>query len=471
MIQLLGFLILPVVGIIALWLNRACNSNMSEEKIVFSVMLATVFVFFAGIILGFNGISVPLIGAIGFSFTLELNGLSIPFMLLAVVLPALGLWSAYREIKEGKTLFYILYLISYLSLITIFMSSNLISFFIFWEAVLIAFFFIITFWGEESIRRKAAMKFLIFTQLGSLTLLGAFILLFVYTGSFNLDTIRASIALVPNYVAETIFAFILITAIIKMPLFPLHSWLPDAHVGAPTAGSVLLAGVLLKLGGYALFLFGILLFPQIASSMELPLMALGIFTVIYATFVASAQKDFKRLVAYSSIFYMALVFIGLSSLNYIGETGAVLLMVSHGFIVGMLFVLAGMLKEKTGTRDLDKLGGLMSKMPAYAFFLIVAVIATLGVPGMSNFPSELLVFLGAYIAYPLALVSLFGILIATNYYLMALRRILFGALNKTLRSIKDIDKFDAIQLSLFVVPIITMGIVPSLLTNSFSTLI
>ena len=324
------------------------------------------------------------------------------------------------------------------------------------------------FWGEKEIRRKASMKFLIFTQFGSLTLLGAFILLFVYTGSFDINVITASISMIPPYIGYVIFFFVLITALIKMPIFPFHSWLPDAHVDAPTAGSVLLAGVLLKLGGYALLLFGVMLFPAVASSLQVPLIALAIFTMIYATLVASAQKDFKRLVAYSSIFYMSLAFLGIMSLNYIGQSGAIVLMVSHGFIVGMLFVLAGLLKEKTGTRDLDKVGGLMLKMPMYAFFIVFGVLATLGVPGLSNFPGELLVFIGAYGAYPLALLSLFAILIATNYYLSAVKRILFVALPNRLAKIKDISPWDAVQLSMFSIFVVIIGILPSVIVNSFN---
>ena len=468
MIQLIGLLLMPSIGILALILRAVTNARMSEEKIVASVAIATAFLFFLGVAIGFGGISFPLISSINFSFTLGLTGISIPFLLLAVIMPALGLWSAHKEIKKNKTLFYILYMFSYLSMIAVFISTNLILLFIFWEIILISFFFIIMFWGEKEIRRKASMKFLIFTQFGSLTLLGAFILLFVYTGSFDINVITASISMIPPYIGYVIFFFVLITALIKMPIFPFHSWLPDAHVDAPTAGSVLLAGVLLKLGGYALLLFGVMLFPAVASSLQVPLIALAIFTMIYATLVASAQKDFKRLVAYSSIFYMSLAFLGIMSLNYIGQSGAIVLMVSHGFIVGMLFVLAGLLKEKTGTRDLDKVGGLMLKMPMYAFFIVFGVLATLGVPGLSNFPGELLVFIGAYGAYPLALLSLFAILIATNYYLSAVKRILFVALPNRLAKIKDISPWDAVQLSMFSIFVVIIGILPSVIVNSFN---
>ncbi len=465
MIQILGLLVLPLIGVVVLLVNRLMCLGARDENIVLYTALATTALLFIGMFVGFQPFSVMLVPQVDFAFSFQLNGLSLPFMLLATVLPILGLWSAVKEIKEKRNLFYLLYMLSYLSLIAVFMSSNLISLFVFWEIVLVAFFFIIAFWGEEERRGRASMKFLIFTQFGSLTMLGAFILMFVYTGSFNLFTIQSLISQVPQTISYVIFIFILIAAIIKMPIFPLHSWLPDAHVTAPTTGSVLLAGVLLKLGGYIFLLFGVTLLPNIAHNLMVPLILLGVFTVIYSTLVASAQKDLKRLVAYSSIFYMGLVFIGSATVSNAGINGAVLLMVSHGFIVGMLFVLAGLLKEKTGTRDITKVGGLAEKMPTYAMFFVFAVLATLGVPGLSNFPGELLVFLGAYSVYAIALVSLVGVLIATNYYLYAVKAVLFGALKKTAQKFSDISTMDAVQLGAFSVFIISIGILPSLITN------
>jgi proton-translocating NADH-quinone oxidoreductase chain M len=468
MINLLSLVIVPILGVIALAVDSAASNRVRPEYIALIVFLVTAALFFSGILSGFSESSITIVSSIDFAFTFHLSGISTPFLLLAIVLPALGFWSAFREINGGKTLFYMFYLLSYTSLIGVFISSNLLSFFVFWEVVLISFFFIIAFWGEEETRRRASMKFLIFTQFGSLTLLGAFILMYIYTGSFNIGVISAAVSDIPTYISEIIFAFVLIAAVIKMPIFPLHSWLPDAHVSAPTAGSVLLAGVLLKMGGYILLLFGSLLLPSVVKSLQVPLIILGVATVIYSTLAASAQVDFKRMIAYSSIFYMGLVFIGISSMYSIGETGSIFLMVSHGFIVGMLFVLAGILKEKTGTRDITKLGGLMTRMPMYAFFLVFAVVATLGVPGLSNFIGELLIFIGAYAVYPLSLISLVGVLIATNYYLSAVKRILFTSLNKTLSKVRDISYGDAIQLSLFSVFIITIGLIPSIITNSFS---
>ena len=468
MIQLLGFLIIPLVGLIAIILNSVVKRRMKPDKIVFAVAIVMSFLFFIGLLEGFSGFSMSLVKQVDFSVTFQLNSLSLPFMLLAIVLPALGLLAAHKEIHEKEDLFYVFYLISYMSLIAVFMSTNLITFFVFWEAVLISFFFVIAYWGEKELRGHASMKFLVFTQLGSLLLLGAFILMFIYTGSFNLTTIRSMISSIPAGVSYIIFAFVLVAAMLKMPIFPLHSWLPDAHSGAPTAGSVLLAGILLKMGGYALLLFGITLLPGIASKIQTPMIWLGIITVIYIAFVASAQRDFKRMIAYSSVLYMGLAFMGAFSLTKAGIGGSVLLMVSHGFIVGMLFVLAGILKEKTGTRDLNKLGGLMGRMPAYAFFLVFAVIATLGVPGLSNFIGEFLVFIGSYSVYPLSLISLVSILIATNYYLMAVKKILFSSLAKSLTKVKDISYLESVQLSLFTVFIVVIGLMPGVILNAIN---
>ncbi|MCL4399517.1 NADH-quinone oxidoreductase subunit M [Candidatus Parvarchaeota archaeon] len=467
-ISLFLFLVIPAIGIIWLYINSLIKPRLDERKIVLSAVAATVATFLVGLITGFSGFSISLVSSIDFSFSLGLNSISIPFMLLAVIVPAIGLNSAFKEIKQNATLFYVLFLLIYMSLILLFVSTNLISLFVVWEVTLISVFFMIAFWGEEETRHKASIKFLVFTQFGSFTLLAGFILMFLYTGSFNLFVIRTMIGSVPAWVSYTIFGLVLMTALIKMPIFPLHSWLPDAHTSAPTTGSVILAGLLLKMGGYVLLLFGLELLPNVASIIQVPALILGVFTLLYVSLVASAQKDFKRLVAYSSIFYMALVFIGIFSINGYGESGAVFLMVSHGFIVSMLFVLAGILKEKTGTRDIDKLGGLAKNMPFYAFFLMFAMLATIGVPGMSNFIGEALVFIGGYMTYAFVLFSLAGVLIATNYYISAIKRILFTSLKKELQKVRDISVYDILQLSFFSMFILVLGIVPGILLNSFS---
>ncbi len=464
MIQLLGFILIPTIGIIAIILSKILHRPLSEEKTTLAVALATNFIFFSGLILGFQSFSVTIVNSIDFSFNFQLNALSLPFMLLSVVLPALALLPAKKEITVNKGLFYTLYLLIYMSLISVFMSNNLIAFFIFWEIILISFFFIIAYWGEEN-RKRASMKFLIFTQFGSFLLLGAFIIMFIYTGSFTLTTIQSGVESIPFAVAQVAFVFVLVAAIIKMPLFPLHVWLPDAHVGAPTVGSILLAGVLLKMGGYALLLFGTLLFQNVVRAFQPWLMWLGIFTAIYIVLVASAQTDFKRIVAYSSVLYMSLAFIGAVSLTTIGTYGAVFIMVSHGFIAGMLFTIAGIMKEKTKTREINTLGGLNVKMPFFGMFLMLAIVATLGVPGLSNFIGEMLSVLGGYAVYPLVLIVLLSILIATGYYLNAAKRILFGNLNKLFVSLTDISYIERFQLSIFSFFIITLGILPAIIFN------
>ncbi len=462
MISLLYLLIVPLLGLIALLVNRR-EKRISDMFLLLLVFIVDSALFFVGIIVGFSTFNLMLVPSIDFAFSLGITGISLPFLLLAVALPALGLVSLYDEIKDDRNLFSIVYLISYLSLIGVFVSTNLLSFFIFWEFILVAFFFVIAFWGEEERRRIASMKFLIFTQFGSLTLLAAFILLFIYTGSFNLITIQSASSSLPAFIAQVCFFLVLVTALIKMPIFPFHSWLPDAHVTAPTAGSILLAGVLLKMGGYALIQFGVLLFPSVVRSFQVPLLILGIFTTIYITLVASAQKDLKKIIAYSSIFYMSLAFIGAVSLSNLGLDGAIFLMVSHGFIAGMLFALAGILKEKTGTRLINELGGLAKNLPMFAFFIMFSVIATLGVPGLSNFIGELVVFFGSYQVYPFVLLALIGALVSTFYYTNAAKLMLFSAQNKKFSGVTDISTLEMLQLGLFSVFILVLGILPGIL--------
>ncbi len=358
----------------------------------------------------------------------------------------------------------------YISVISVFVSSNLIVFFIFWEVAVLSLFFITGLWGNGEKGRKAAMKFLVFTQFGSLTLLAVFILLFLYTGSFNFFVIASRMSFLPSYIEYLSFFLLLITVMIKMPIFPLHGWLLDSYYYSPSSGTMLLSSMLSKLGGFAFILFGFGLFRNLLLDFRLPLIGLGVFTAIYIAFTASGQKDLKKLLSYSSMFYMSLVFIGISSGINLAVAGSVLLMVSHGFIITMLFGISYILMEKTGTNETERMGGLMSKMPLLSFFLVFSIFASLGVPGLSNFPGEFLIFLGSYGVVGISLFAIFGIMLSTNYYLRVIKQSLFGQLKKTFAGLTDLSRnelFFMLFLSFF---ILLMGLFPSLLLNTLGGL-
>ncbi len=468
-ISLIGFLVLPAIGIISLFINLSFG-GAKPRNITIASMLATTVLFVLGLLLGFGGFSVTVIKPLDFSFSLATNSLSVPFLLLATIVPLIAILSVKRGSEGDKTLFYVFYLLAYMSAILVFVSENLILLFVFWEVTVLSLFFMISLFGSGPARR-AGIKFLIFTQFGSLTLLGAFILVFLYTGSFSLSSLFITAASIPSSISYIIFVFVLITAMIKMPVFPLHEWLPDAYVSAPNPGTIFLSAVMSKLGGYILLLFGFELFPSVLARFSVPLVVLGVLTVIYMAFAASAQRDLKRMLSYSSVMYMGLIFIGIvsvSSSSLSAGAGSVMLMVSHAFVIGALFTMSYALLLKSGTNDMSKLGGLMKSMPLLSFFFVFAVFATLGVPGLSNFVGELLIFIGAYSSFPFVLVSLAGLLIATNYYLSAVKRIFFGAMSKTLRKVTDISPLDVLQLSLFSFFILLIGLFPSIIMNSFA---
>ena len=470
MVNLILLLIVPALGILLIMLRRFYEKSISPELIVFSVMAVNAVLFGLGLIFGFGNFSVNINSSIGFVFSLQENFITIPFLLLATVVPIAILLFAAKEIKESKNIFYIFYLLVYLSVISVFVSSNLLVFFIFWEVAVLSLFFITGLWGDREKGKKAAMKFLVFTQFGSLTLLAVFILLFIYTGSFNLSVIASKMSLLPSYIEYIAFFLLLITVMIKMPIFPLHGWLLDSYYYSPSSGTMFLSSMLSKLGGFAFILFGFGLFRNLLITFRLPLIALGVFTAVYIAFTASGQKDLKKLLSYSSMFYMALVFIGISSGVNIAVAGSVLLMVSHAFIITLLFGISYILLQRTGTNDTASMGGIMSKMPILSFFLFFGVFASLGIPGLSNFPGELLIFIGSYSIAGISLIAIFGIMLSTNYYLRVIKQSLFGQLKKSFSSLKDMSRIEVITMGFLSFFILLIGLFPSLLINTLGGL-
>ncbi|MCL4397198.1 NADH-quinone oxidoreductase subunit M [Candidatus Parvarchaeota archaeon] len=470
MINLLFLILVPAIGILLLILKRSYDKLPSPEIIVLSAMAVNIALFVLGLVFGFSSFNANINSSISFSFSLQENFITVPFLLLAVTVPVAILLFAVKEIKQSKSIFYLFYLLVYVSVISVFVSSNLIVFFIFWEAAVLSLFFITGLWGNREKGRKAAMKFLVFTQFGSLTLLAVFILLFLYTGSFNFSVIASRMSSLPLYVEYISFFLLLITVMIKMPIFPLHGWLLDSYYYSPSSGTMLLSSMLSKLGGFAFILFGFGLFRNLLLEFRLPLISLGVFTAIYIAFTASGQKDLKKLLSYSSMFYMSLVFIGISSGINLAVAGSVLLMISHGFIIALLFGISYILLQKTGTNETEKMGGLMSKMPLLSFFLVFGIFASLGVPGLSNFPGELLIFIGSYGVAGISLLAIFGIMLSTNYYLRVIKQSLFGQLKKAFVSLTDLSKIELLFMAFLSFFILLLGLFPSLLLNTLGGL-
>jgi NADH-quinone oxidoreductase subunit M len=342
------------------------------------------------------------------------------------------------------------------------MALDLFLFYIFWEIVLVPMYFLIGIWGGPR-REYAAIKFFIYTLAGSVFMLLGILALY-FTSSphtFNmLDLAANSHSLALSLQVPLFIAFYLGFAV-KVPIFPFHTWLPDAHVEAPTPVSVLLAGVLLKMGAYGFFRISFPILKEAAHYFALPFAVLGVVNIVYGAFVAMTQTDFKKMVAYSSVSHMGFVILGLASMTATGFNGALLQMLSHGLISGAMFLLVGVLYDRAHTRDLGQFGGLGVKMPVYAGMLTVFTFASLGLPGLSGFVSEFLSLLGAYPVFKIiTIISTLGIIVTAGYFLYMLQRVFMGPLNEKWAGITDINKRELFTLIPLMIIVVIIGVYP-----------
>jgi NADH-quinone oxidoreductase subunit M len=368
---------------------------------------------------------------LGITFRLDLDGLSLVLILLAIALTALAVAASWREITERVGAFHLNVLFTLAGIIGVFLALDLFLFFFFWELMLVPMYFIIALWGHER-RVYAAIKFFIFTQGSGLVMLVAILaLVFAHrrlTGVLTFDyfALRGT-ALSPRLAFWIMLGFFVAFAV-KLPAVPLHSWLPDAHTEAPTAGSVILAGVLLKTGAYGLLRFVVPLFPQAAHTFAPVAMLLGAISVLYGAVLAFAQQDMKRLVAYSSVSHMGFILLGIFAWTAVALRGVVVEIVAHGVSTGALFIVVGMLQERLHTRDLARMGGLAAELPRLSALMMLFAIASLGLPGLGNFVGEFLVLLGSFaVNPPLTILASLGLVAAVIYALALIQRALHGA--------------------------------------------
>ncbi len=395
-------------------------------------------------------------------YHLGIDGISLPMVLLTTllsVLACLASWSITERHKE----YFALYLLLETGMLGTFLSLDLFLFYIFWEVVLVPMYFLIGIWGAGR-REYSAFKFFIYTLAGSLAMLLGILALYVRTGTFDMVELARQGHGLELAFQQWIFVAFALGFAIKVPIFPFHTWLPDAHVDAPTPISVLLAGVLLKMGAYGFFRIAYPMLPEAAKWAGWTLALLGMINIVYGALVAMAQTDFKRLVAYSSVSHMGFVLLGLASLTPEGLHGALLQMFSHGTITGGMFLLVGALYDRAHTRDLTAFGGLGVKLPVYAGLLTFFSLASLGLPGLSGFIGEFLALVGAYGVWRWqTVVSVTGIIVAAAYMLNVLQRVLLGPLTARWSSLRDLNAREILSLAPLLVLILAIGIYPLLL--------
>jgi NADH-quinone oxidoreductase subunit M len=401
----------------------------------------------------------------GIDYHLGLDGINLGLVLLTTFLFPIVLLSSWTAIQDRVKEFLIFLLVLETGIIGVFLSLNLFLFYIFWEAMLIPMYFLIGIWGGKR-RVYATLKFVMFTMFGSVLMLVAIIVLFTAyhraTGLYSFDLADyLQLGLSPGLQMWLFAAFGLAFAV-KVPLFPLHTWLPDAHVEAPTAGSVILAAVLLKMGAYGFLRFGIPLFPDAVAQLWPYLAGLSLAGIIYGGFMALVQKDIKSLVAYSSVSHMGLVMLAVFSLTFEGTEGALFQMLSHGLSTGALFLIVGMLYERSHTRLIRDYGGLSRPMPVFSAFFLVCLLSSAGLPGLNGFVGEILCLFGVFrTGKILAILAAGTIILAAAYLLNMFRRVMQGPVtNERVLRFRDITLREAACLAPIVILMFWMGLYP-----------
>jgi NADH-quinone oxidoreductase subunit M len=431
---LLWLLLLPGLGGVLAWLAGARHADW-PRWIALVVLAADLFL--ALTLLAPSGqapwiasLDLPWIPQLGISFELDLDGLSLVLILLTLVLGLASVVISWTEITDRVGLFHANLLWAITGILGVFLALDLFLFFFFWELMLVPMYFLIALWGHEQ-RFYAAIKFFIFTQGSGLIMLVAILaLVFVHqqvSGHFTFDYLALLGTQMSPSTAFWLMLGFFVAFAVKLPAVPFHTWLPDAHTEAPTAGSVLLAGILLKTGAYGLLRFVVPLFPAAAHEFAPVAMALGVVGILYGALLAYGQNDMKRLVAYSSVSHMGFVLLGVFAWNTLALQGVVVQMLAHGISTGALFILVGALQERLHTRDLRLMGGLWGSIPHLSAFGMVFAIASLGLPGLGNFIGEFLILLGSFqVSVPLTVMAAVGLVAGAAYALLLVQRAFHG---------------------------------------------
>jgi NADH-quinone oxidoreductase subunit M len=469
---------LPLVGTLVLLLvNREKARTLKIVGMIFTLLtfICSLFLYF-----GFDAQNpamqfahkVVWISGLNISYSVGIDGLSLLLVLLTTFLTPIALLSSWKSIEVRVKEYTMMILLLETGMLGVFSSLDMVLFYVFWEAMLIPMYFIIGIWGGGN-RIYAAIKFFIYTMFGSLLMLVAIIWLGYYAstqpnGQFTTDLLQLyNIGpTIPLAFQSWMFLAFTLSFAIKIPLFPFHTWLPDAHVEAPTAGSVILAGVLLKMGTYGLLRFCLPLFPQATLQFMPYIVTLAVIGIVYGALVSMVQTDIKKLVAYSSVSHLGFVVLGIFSLSEEAIQGAIIQMVNHGLSTGALFLIVGMIYERRHTREISEFGGLAKVMPVFSTFFMIVSLSSIGLPGLNGFVGEFLILIGSFNSPFLnrwfTIIAATGVIFAAVYLLWMYQRVIFGKVtNLQNQKLLDLSKREIVVLVPILIFIVWIGIYPN----------
>jgi len=400
------------------------------------------------------------IPSLNINYHLGIDGISVLFVLLSTLVTILCVLISWNSIKAKAKEFYISILIMEGAMIGVFCALDFMLFYLFWEAMLIPMYLLIGVWGGPN-RIYAAVKFFLFTLVGSVLMLVGIIVLYYQAGG-TFDILELSAKTYPYKLQLWLFWAFFAAFAVKVPMFPVHTWLPDAHTEAPTAGSVILAAVLIKMGAYGFIRFSLPLFPEASKAMTPVMLALSVIAIIYGAVICLAQTDLKRLIAYSSVSHMGFVTLGIFALNLQGMEGGILQMINHGIVTGALFLSVGMIYDRTHTRQIADYGGVASAMPVYASSFMILTLASIGLPATNGFIGEFLIILGGFKASQWAgVLAATGIIIGAGYMLWLYQRVFFMETNQKVAGLADINLREIITLLPMIILIFWIGVYPN----------
>ena len=494
---------LPILGMIVVLLIPRAGTNAMKwtalgATILQLVFAALIWINFNPALTGINDVSkfqfvekatwinlqgVGWFGHVVIEYFLGIDGLSLPMIVLTSLISFVGVVASWNINKAQKG-YFALYLLLDTGMMGVFVALDMFLFYMFWEIMLLPMYFLIGIWGGPR-REYAAIKFFLYTLLGSVLILLVMLALYFsvsikdpvtgqMTHTFNMLAMMNPANYDPNsilggigtYWRDVAFIALFIGFAIKVPIFPFHTWLPDAHVEAPTAISVILAGVLLKMGTYGFLRISFPIFPDAMLKYAFPLAILGFINIVYGALCAMAQTDFKKLIAYSSISHMGVVLLGIAAMNTQGVSGGVLQMFNHGVVTAMLFLVVGVIYDRAHTRGVNDFGGLANQMPIYTGIMTVAFFAAIGLPGLSEFVSEMLSYLGAFQTFQwVTIFASIGILLTAGYMLWTLQRVFLGQLPEKWKGLPDVNGRELVAFVPLMVVVILLGIFPSILLH------